>query len=519
MGGNPLPHERIRSVESIGAYTVIERVGEGGMAVVYRCRHRNEAKAEQQGGDVAIKVMHPHLALDAGFQARFEREARIGLELEHEGIVRVHDLVVDQDRLGLVLEWIDGEPLDERLARGPYTVDEALKVFEPIARAVAHAHETGVVHRDLKPQNILLAPSGPKVVDFGIAKSAQQASLTRTGAGIGTPWYMAPEQYVQAKGVDARADIYALGMLLAEMLVGDLPWPSELSEYEVLRRKADGELDLGKVPEKLQAAIQRCLQPAPDARWPTVAVLIGALRAAQASEGAAPKAAPQEVPEKTPKPKKPPSEKAAPKKAAAKKKGGKGWILGCLGGLALLVCMGVGTPTAVTILGVMLPPMFDNSPSSWTRSHENSGFKGGGKDADYDGLSDAFDDPCPGDGSNFCSTANSSLYSWSGVTGLWSGSTWEEGVGDVEVFVRINSGAARGAKAGDIDYVWGGESCGGNLVRAYESTVGLHFTETLVRGWGCNEGDITIVPKGGYLEYSWTDGWTTLEATLWPLSE
>ena len=517
-------------MESIGAYTVIERVGDGGMAVVYRCRHRNAAKAEQQGGDVAIKVMHPHLAQDAGFQARFEREARIGLELEHEGIVRVHDLVVDQDRLGLVLEWIDGEPLDERLARGPYTVDEALEVFEPIARAVAYAHEAGVVHRDLKPQNILLGPTGPKVVDFGIAKSAQQASLTRTGAGIGTPWYMAPEQYVQAKGVDARADIYALGMLLAEMLVGSLPWPAELSEYEVLRRKADGELDLSKVPEKLQAVIRRCLGPDPENRWPTVEVLVGALRSAQGSEGPARepeldehKEAPKEPSPETPTPKEgvseaPPPKKAASTKRSPKKKGGKGWVIGCLGGLALLGCMGL-TPFAITAVGLVMAPFLDDSPGSWTRSHENTGYGGGGEDADWDGLSDAWDDPCPNDGSNLCSTANSSLYSWAGATGLWTGSTWEEGTGEVEIFVRVNGGASRGGKAGDIDYVWGGESCGGNLVRAYESTSGLHFTETLVRGWGCTEGDVTIVPKGGYMEYSWTDGWTTLSTTLWPMSE
>ncbi len=265
-------------MENIGAYRVLSRVGDGGMAVVYRCRHRSEVKAAQQGGDVAVKVMHAHLAMDAGFQTRFEREAGIGLELNHPGIVKVLDLIVDQERLALVMEWVEGDPLDLRLERGPIPEAQALEIFQSIAQALSYAHEQGVVHRDVKPANILLARTCAKVLDFGIAKSAQQASLTRTGAGIGTPWYMAPEQYVRAKNVDARADIYALGMVLAEMLMGGLPWPSELSEYEVLRHKADGELSLDAVPEAYRPIIGCCLEPDPADRWASVQALLSALR-------------------------------------------------------------------------------------------------------------------------------------------------------------------------------------------------------------------------------------------------
>ena len=481
-------------VESIGAYQILEKVGDGGMAVVYRCRHRTAAKAAEQGGDVAVKVMHPHLAQDEGFQARFEREARIGLELDHPGIVRVHDLVVDQGRLGLVLEWIDGEPLDARLARGPMPVEEALECFEAIARAVGYAHEKTVVHRDIKPQNILLSPQGPKVVDFGIAKSAQQATLTRTGAGIGTPWYMAPEQYVEAKGVDGRADIYALGMVFAEMLTGALPWPPELSEYEVLRRKADGELTLDAVPERFHSVLQRCLEPDPENRWATTGVLIAALHSADGP------------PTKTP-------EKAAPRKERVKRKsGGSGALAGC-GGLFALGCLGtaVAVPVGLVVLALLMP---DSSPGSWSRDWEDND----NADDDWDGLADQTVDPCPNDGLNVCYSANA-MYQRIGAAGLWQGATWQEGVGDIEVFIRINAGGGRGAKVGDIDYVWGGRSCGGNLVRGWESFAGLHFTETMVRGYGCDEGDITLKYNGFSIDFTWTDGFTTLSSSLYRIEE
>ena len=481
-------------MDSIGAYEVLASVGEGGMASVYRCRHRSPAKADQQGGEVAVKVMHAHLAKDPGFQARFEREAGIGLQLDHPSIVKVLDLVVDQDRLALVLEWVEGEALDDRLARAPLAPDEALAVFDAVARAIAYAHGQQVVHRDLKPANIMLTPEGAKVLDFGIAKSAGHAGLTRTGTGMGTPWYMAPEQYVQAKEVDHRADIYALGMVLAEMLGGGLPWPRETSEYEVLRRKADGELALEAVPKELQAVIRRCLEPDPEDRWASVPMLLAALESARHPGNA----------RSTTKAR---ARKQAPKKAPKKTGSHAGcWALSLMGCMAVLA---IGPAIGIFLFVVALIVGDTEDPYSYERAT--------GTDGDFDGLAE-WEDPCPDDASNSCSIATSSLYNWVGVRGLWKGDITATGLATQEVFIRINFGGARGSKVGDVDYVWDGNTCGGNLIRGWEDAQGLHFSEDLVRGYGCTEGAITLVKEGtSALSYTWSDGATTFQGTLYPI--
>ncbi len=482
-------------MDSIGAYEVLAAVGEGGMASVYRCRHRSPAKAEQQGGEVAVKVMHAHLAKDPGFQARFEREAGVGLELDHPSIVKVLDLVVDQERLALVLEWIDGEPLDERLAKGPLPTEEALSVFDAVARAIAYAHGQQVVHRDLKPANIMLTAEGVKVLDFGIAKSAGHEGLTRTGTGMGTPWYMAPEQYVQAKAVDHRADIYALGMVLAEMLGGALPWPKETSEYEVLRRKADGELALDAVPSTLHSVIRRCLEPDPEQRWASVAMLLAALESAS-HPGNAKRATRSRA------------KARARTKTKRKPKGSNAgcWVLSLMGCMAVL---GIGPLLMGFFFLVLLLIGDSDDPYSYERAT--------GNDGDFDGLQE-WEDPCPDDASNSCSIATSSLYNWVGVRGLWKGDITSAGLDSQEVFIRVNFGGARGSKVGDVDYVWGDSTCGGNLIRGWEDTQGLHFSEDIVRGYGCEEGSITLVKQGtSALKYTWTDGSTTFEGTLYPI--
>ncbi len=500
-------------MESIGAYRVLSRVGDGGMAVVYRCRHRSDAKAAQQGGDVAVKVMHAHLAADTGFQTRFEREAGIGLELDHPGIVKVLDLIVDQDRLALVMEWVEGDPLDMRLARGPIPEAQALEIFHSVAQALSYAHEQGVVHRDVKPANIILAPKCAKVLDFGIAKSAQQASLTRTGAGIGTPWYMAPEQYTRAKSVDARADIYALGMVLAEMLLGGLPWPTELSEYEVLRHKADGELSLDRVPKAYIPIIERCLEPDPEDRWASVQALLTALRgeddeSAQEEEDTDESAQASTPPEPAPEAKTP---KSKPSRAGC-------WVLALFGCLGVL---GIGPVMAVFVIAVLTvfatPESNEYRPPG--RYGEATNRDSGLGDADFDGLLD-WEDPCKHDQANTCSMATSSLYSLIGVQGLWKGTISSSDGANASLFIRINAGGARGKKVGDVDYVWNGNnSCGGNLIRSSEDFLGLNFREQMVRGYMCEEFDLTVYRENGALVYSGTNGLETWTGTLYRIPD
>jgi serine/threonine protein kinase/formylglycine-generating enzyme required for sulfatase activity len=228
----------------VGAYRLLGLIGEGGMGAVYRGRHRSEAIAERQGVDVAVKVIHPQFARNPDYRNRFEREAALGLMLDHPGIVKVHDLVVDAGNLALVMDFVDGRPLSESIgdASSPVPWDEAWPLVKKLLDAVGYAHDQGVVHRDLKPENILVTSDGePRVIDFGIAKDLDQSG-TRTGTGMGTVEYMAPEQYIDAKSVDRRADIYSFGMMLYEMLAGRLPWESGAPQFEILEQKARKEL-------------------------------------------------------------------------------------------------------------------------------------------------------------------------------------------------------------------------------------------------------------------------------------
>ena len=257
----------------VGAYRLLGLIGEGGMGAVYRGRHRSETMAERQGGDVAVKVIHPQFARDPDYRDRFEREAALGLELDHPGIVKVHDLVVDGGNLALVMDCVDGRPLSESIGEvaGPIPWDEAWPLFRKLLEAVGYAHGQGVVHRDIKPENILVTPDGePHVIDFGIAKNID-SSGTRTGTGMGTVEYMAPEQYIDAKAVDQRADIYSLGMILYEMLAGRLPWDADAPQFRILEQKANKELMspsafCSDIPPEIVAALSPALAADPGER-------------------------------------------------------------------------------------------------------------------------------------------------------------------------------------------------------------------------------------------------------------
>ena len=273
----------------VGAYRLVGLIGEGGMGAVHRGRHRSGTMAERQGGDVAVKVMHPQYAKNTAYRHRFEREASLGIKLDHPGIVKVHDLVVDGGNLALVMDCVDGRPLTDSIgeAVGPIPWDEAWPMFQKLLVAVGYAHGQDVVHRDMKPDNILVTPDGePHVIDFGIAKDLD-ASGTRTGTGMGTVEYMAPEQYTDAKSVDRRADIYSLGMILYEMLAGRLPWDTDAPQFEILEQKARKKLmspsayctDI--LPE-IVAALSPALAVDPSARPSTTAAFARALADASA---------------------------------------------------------------------------------------------------------------------------------------------------------------------------------------------------------------------------------------------
>ena len=263
---------------SVGAYKLLEAVGEGGMGTVYRGRHRVEAMAQRQGGDVAVKLLHPHLASKEGWVDRFRREAEALAALDHPNIVKFYDVVEESGRFGIVMEWVPGRPLSQIIGRetGPIPWDRAQGMVNALLTAVAHAHKRGVIHRDLKPDNVRVTPAGQvKVVDFGIARLGETRGRTKTGTGMGTVDYMAPEQYTDAKSVDARADVYALAMTMYEIVAGRLPWDADASEFGVLQRKHTGALPpptdyYPSIPPWVAQALLDALRPDPTQRTPSV---------------------------------------------------------------------------------------------------------------------------------------------------------------------------------------------------------------------------------------------------------
>ena len=210
----------------LGQYRLKELIGVGGMAAVYRARQ------ESMDRDVAIKIMATQLASNEEFVARFEREARVIARLQHPHILPVIDFGRENDQIYLVMRLVEGGVLSERLARTTLSIQQVDRFLTQIASALEYAHQRGVIHRDLKPNNVLLdEEDNGYLTDFGIAKmlagsSTSQLSLTSTGSVMGTPSYMAPEQW-RSEPVDARTDIYALGIIVYEMLMGVLPFQSD----------------------------------------------------------------------------------------------------------------------------------------------------------------------------------------------------------------------------------------------------------------------------------------------------
>ena len=228
--------------KKIGNYEVKSLLGEGGMGNVYLAVHT------QLGRKVAIKSLHQQLVKNEGLRARFKQEANTMAHLQHNGIVSLFDFVEDENGLFLIMELVDGTPLDEYInnVSGPIPAERAIPIMQGILKAFAYAHEEGVVHRDIKPANILLTKNGKvKILDFGIAKMLSDAGnkLTKAGTQMGTVFYMSPEQ-VHGKEVDHRSDIYSLGVTFYQMLTGFSPYEGLTTEFEVYSKIVNEPLPL-----------------------------------------------------------------------------------------------------------------------------------------------------------------------------------------------------------------------------------------------------------------------------------
>lgn len=260
-----------------GRYRLERELGRGGMAVVYAARDL------RHGRSVAIKVLRPELGEAMGPE-RFLREIEVAARLNHPNILALHDSGEADGLLYFVMPFVEGPSLRDRLDHeGALPLEEATRIVREVGSALAYAHDHGLVHRDVKPENVLFQAGHAMVCDFGIAKIANEAQgrLTRTGHSVGTLAYMSPEQAAGDAEVDARSDVYSLGCLLHEMLDGRPPF-SASTPQAILARKLLGEIpDLGasgrNVPRTVQRVIERALTPQPNERFPTATSLVEAL--------------------------------------------------------------------------------------------------------------------------------------------------------------------------------------------------------------------------------------------------
>lgn len=261
-----------------GRYTILGIAGAGGMGVVYRARD------EELGVDIALKVLRPDLGRDPTVIERFRAELRLGRQVSHKNVVRIHDIGEHEGLRFLTMEYVEGRSLCEILEReGPLPLDRSIAIVRQLAAALAEAHDAGIVHRDLKPGNILIdASDNAFITDFGVARSLGVDGLTRAGAIVGTPDYLSPEQ-IAGDSVDGRTDLYALGIVFYEMLSGELPFRGG-SQAEMLGQRLAGQArditETGiRVPSYVRTIIRRCLERSLTRRYPDARALIANLDA------------------------------------------------------------------------------------------------------------------------------------------------------------------------------------------------------------------------------------------------
>jgi eukaryotic-like serine/threonine-protein kinase len=269
-----------------GRYLVGELLGRGGMAEV------RAAQDERLDREVAVKILRPELAADAEVRQRFEAEARTSARLSHPNVVNVFDADVDGDRVYMVMERLPGSTLDDEMKSGPMPVARVVEVGCQVASALAAAHAAGVVHRDIKPGNILTCPDGTvKVADFGIATIMGAASLTATGLVVGTPAYLAPER-AAGQSASVRSDIYSVGALLYACLAGRRPFEADSAVALMVVMQSRSATPIAElradVSPALSALIEKAMARDPQGRFGEAGDLAAALAALPADDPAGP---------------------------------------------------------------------------------------------------------------------------------------------------------------------------------------------------------------------------------------
>ena len=270
--------------DRIGDYEVLAVLGAGGMGKVYKVRNLISDRVE------AMKVLLPNLAENPELGERFIREIKLQATLSHPNIAALHTALHYQNQLLMLMEFVDGITLDELVRSGPLRLEEAVNYISQVCDALAYAHSKGIIHRDLKPSNMMLTPDGVvKLLDFGIAKFARDRSMTKTGFLVGSLPYISPEQIEGLPDIDARTDIYSLGITLYQLVTGRVPFEAD-SEYSLMRKHLQEApvppmQVMPDVPQGLNEIILTAIEKDRNRRFQSAAAMGAALRSLGASLG------------------------------------------------------------------------------------------------------------------------------------------------------------------------------------------------------------------------------------------
>ncbi len=271
--------------ENVGPYRIVEQLGQGGMATVYKAYH---AALDRY---VAVKALHPAFGEDPNFEVRFQREARLVAKLEHPNIVPVYDYAEHEHRPYLVMKFIEGDTLKARLNQGPLTSTEISTVVDAVGAALAYAHKQGILHRDIKPSNVLLATDGQiYLADFGLARIAQSGESTLSSDMImGTPQYISPEQAMGKKDLDEGTDIYSFGVMLYELVVGQVPFNAD-TPFSIIHDHIYSPLPMPrainpKVPESVERVLLKGLAKERADRYANIDAFVQAFKQAWINAG------------------------------------------------------------------------------------------------------------------------------------------------------------------------------------------------------------------------------------------
>lgn len=271
--------------DTVGPYRIVDQIGQGGMATVFKAYHANLDRY------VALKVLHPAFKEDPNFLERFKREAQIVAKLEHSSIVPVYDFDDVNEQPYLVMKFIEGETLKARLKHQPLTLDETIRIFEVVANGLTYAHQQGILHRDIKPSNIMLdRQSAPYIADFGLARIAQAGESTLSqDMMLGTPQYISPEQAQGVHDLGPSTDIYSLGVVLYEIVVGRVPFNAD-TPYAIVHDHIYKSLPIpsqvnSSVPLPVERVLLKALAKNPADRFATAVDMVTAFHQAVEEAG------------------------------------------------------------------------------------------------------------------------------------------------------------------------------------------------------------------------------------------